>query len=200
MILAAGAVQWGTVGEWLAAIATFAAVATVFLMRWLDQRKARMADEQAAASKVNTWYEFDPAMPEHWDIVVENAGRLPIYDFVACIWFVRAGPPLPGPHWETHEISSEAIGPLPPGAKRRYPLGEHWRAPDGAKVFPSSPSVEFRTAIVWQDPVTGKWWMRLCGKLHGPRSDKFAYPWTIRSGNEGVLPDLDALARRALDP
>src|SRR5690349_14696328 len=108
-------IESGSWAEWVAGIAALALLAWTWWAWREDGRRRQELRRREIAARVNVW--FEPDVPEFsaWGMVVENGGTEVVYEWEACVWWVRDGAPPPGPHWETRSLTSSNQGPLRPG-------------------------------------------------------------------------------------
>lgn len=196
-MIAKSGMQWGTLGEWAAAAASVLVVLYALVTRISDRREAVRTFVREEAARVGVWHQGPGTPPENlggWGMVVENRSSTPITDWTAALWWIRTGSPGSGPHWETHEMSSERLGPLPPGVRRPEQIGADWRNGQGEAVFPAHPANDFRVSMMWRDSAD-RWWLRYEGQLYGPGNDRYPLPWTTRPNHRAI--DIDEVAQLA---
>jgi hypothetical protein len=194
----------GTIGEWLSGVGTLAAVVVALMISHHEHRRAQWVEavqrhrlEREEAARVNVWFENPNPGATWWKFVVDNGGRDAIYEWEAAIWWLRTGPPGPGPHNETYVLSASSDGPLPPGRKLERDLVPNtWMRLPNEALFPKDPAREFRVSIMWRD-AADRWWLRYGGDLRGPEAHRWPLPWTVVPDGET---DIDALSYRAIDP
>lgn len=175
----------GTWGEWVAAVATFAAVLYALVIRELDHVRARKRARRAEAARVNVWHQRPgPEQREAWLLIVQNDSPDPIYRWDAAIWWrTREGGVV------KYEHSDVTRGPLPPDS--RLEEGVPGRAP-----LPGQADRAIRATIVWYD-ARGDAWLRHGSELRGPARG-WTLPWlaTPQNATEGA----DAMVRRLVGP
>ena len=199
-------IQWGTVGEMGGGAAAGGALLYAFVTRHRDRQADAQRARRTEAGKVNAWFTMvsrgkgDRITAE---LTVHNSTDAPLYDWEAAMWWVRSGPPGPGPHVETRVLDATNVGPIAPHDRLTqevflYPDGPNVTDDEGNPVYdsahtPDAPARDCRVAVTWRD-ARGEWWLRVGGDLRNA-DDRWPLPWAIAS----VPLDVDEMARIALD-
>jgi hypothetical protein len=159
-ILVAGDVQWGTVGEWAAAVLAGILIA-VTLYLWRHEHTGRQRDEARREAEARTrrsrmvaaW--LNRTEPDHYDpkLIVLNAGPEVITDWSTSFCIVLACSPDGPPHehkW-ANAMSNRVDGALVPGVPRTMKITN----------LASGPVVE----VTFIDPA-GERWQRIGNEVH----------------------------------